>query len=114
MLRTLLKLAVVALVANAAWHLFGAYSPNYRLQDGIQYAAQNRGQLSDEALRDKIVEIAGQFDVPLNAGDVSIKQQGSHTLVDLSYVRPIELAPGFKYQWPFSIHVDVIRLSSLQ
>jgi hypothetical protein len=114
MLRTLLKLAVVALVANAAWHLFGAYSPNYRLQDGIQYAAQNRGQMSDEALRDKIVEIAGQFDVPLNAGDVSIKQQGSHILVDLSYVRPIELAPGFKYPWPFSIHVDVIRLSSLQ
>ena len=114
MLRTLLKLAVVALVANAAWHLFGAYSPNYRLQDGIQYAAQNRGQMSDEALRDKIVEIAGQYDVPLNAGDVSIKQQGSHILVDLSYVRPIELAPGFKYPWPFSIHVDVIRLSSLQ
>jgi hypothetical protein len=114
MLRTLLKLAVVALVANAAWHLFGAYSPNYRLQDGIQYAAQNRGQMSDEVLRDKIVEIAGQFDVPLNAGDVSIKQQGSHILVDLSYVRPIELAPGFKYPWPFSIHVDVIRLSSLQ
>jgi hypothetical protein len=114
MLRTLLKLAVVALVANAAWHLFGAYSPNYRLQDGIQYAAQNRGQMSDEALRDKIVEIAGQFDVPLNAGDISISQQGTHTLVDLSYVRPIELAPAFKYPWPFSIHVDVISLSSLK
>ena len=114
MLRTLLKLAVVALVANAAWHLFGAYSPNYRLQDGIQYAAQNRGQMSDEALRDKIVEIAGQFDVPLNAGDIAISQQGTHTLVDLSYVRPIELAPGFKYPWPLSIHVDVISLSSLK
>jgi putative aminopeptidase FrvX len=114
MFRTLLKLAVVALVANAAWHLFGAYSPNYKLQDGVQYAAQNRGQMSDDALRDKIVDIAGQFDVPLNAGDVSIKQQGTHILVDLSYVRPIELAPGFKYPWPFSIHVDVISLSSLK
>jgi hypothetical protein len=114
MFRTLLKLAVVALVANAAWHLFGAYTPNYRLQDGIQYAAQNRGRMSDEALRDKIVEIAGQFDVPVNAGDVSINEQGAHTLIDLSYVRPIELAPGFKYPWSFSIHVDVINLSSLK
>ena len=33
MIRTLLKLAVVALVANAAWHLFGAYSPNYKFED---------------------------------------------------------------------------------
>jgi hypothetical protein len=114
MFRTLLKLAVVALVANAAWHLFGAYSPNYKLEDGIQYAAQNRRQMSDEALRDRVVELAGQFDVPLNAGDVTINRQGNHTLVDVSYVRPIELAPGFKYPWPFSIHVDVIGLSSLK
>ena len=41
MIRTLLKLAVVALVANAAWHLFGAYSPHYKFKDAVQYAAQN-------------------------------------------------------------------------
>jgi hypothetical protein len=114
MFRTLLKLAVVALVANAAWHLFGAYSPNYKLQDGIQYAAQNRGQMRDESLRDRVLELAGQFDVPLTANDVTVSHQGTHTLVDVSYVRPIELAPGFKYTWPFSIHVDVIDLSSLK
>ena len=114
MLRTLLKLAVVALVANAAWHLFGAYSPNYRFQDSVQYAAQNRGQMSDEVLKDKIVELAGQFDVPVTANDVAITQQGAHTLVDISYVRRIELAPSFTYPWNFSIHVDVIRLSALK
>ena len=114
MFRTLLKLAVVALVANAVWHLFGAYSPNYKLQDGIQYAAQNRGMLNDDALRDRIVDWTGQCDVPVNAGAVSINQRGAHTLIDLSYVRPIELAPGFKYPWPFSIHVDVINLSPLK
>ncbi len=114
MLRTLLKLAVVALVANAAWHLFGAYSPNYRYQDGVQYAAQNRGQMSDEALRDKIVDLAGQFDVPVTANDVSVSKQGTHTLVDISYVRRIELAPSFVYPWNFSIHVDVIDSSALR
>jgi hypothetical protein len=113
-MRTLLKLAVVALLANAAWHLFGAYSPNYKLQDGIQYAAQNRGPLTDDALKDRILEIANQFDVPVTAADVSITRQGPHTLVDLSYVRPVELAPGFRYPWSFSIHVDVLSLSGLK
>jgi hypothetical protein len=114
MIRTLLKLAVVALVANAIWHLFGAYSPNYKLQDGIQYAAQNRAQLSDEALKERILDIAGQFEVPLSGDEVAITHTDKHTVVDVSYVRPIELAPGFRYPWPFSIHVDVLSLGGLK
>ena len=114
MMRTLLKLAVVALVANAAWHLFGAYSPNYKLQDGIQYAAQNRGQLSDETLQERILEIAAQFEVPVTAAGVTVSRQGNHTIVDVSYVRPIDLLPGFRYPWPFSFHVDIVTLGSLK
>ena len=114
MIRTLLKLAVVALLANAIWHLFGAYSPNYKLQDGIQYAAQNRGQLSDDALKDRVLDIAAQFEVPLAVDEVSITHNEKHTVVDVAYVRPIELAPGFRYPWPFSIHVDVLSLGGLK
>jgi hypothetical protein len=114
MIRTLLKLAVVALVANAMWHLFGAYSPNYKLQDGIQYAAQNRGQLTDDALKEKVLDIAAQFEVPVSADEVTVTQSAKHTLVDVAYVRPIELAPGFRYPWPFSIHVDVLSLGGLK
>jgi hypothetical protein len=114
MIRTLLKLAIVALVANALWHLFGAYSPNYKFQDGVQYSAQNRGQMSDEALRDKLVELAGQFDVPVTANDVVVTQQRNHTIVDVAYTRPIELAPGFTYPWKFSFRVDVLNLSALK
>ena len=114
MIRTLLKLAVVALVANAIWHLFGAYSPNYKLQDGLQYAAQNRGQLTDDALKDRILDIAAQFEVPLAGDDVLITHNEKHTVVDVSYVRPIELAPGFRYPWPFSIHIDVLSLGGLK
>jgi hypothetical protein len=113
-MRTVLKLAVVALLANAAWHLFGAFSPNYKFQDSVQYAALNRNQMTDEALQEKIVELASQFDVPVTAADVSVTHRNTHTIVDLSYVRPIELAPGFRYPWPFSIHLDVISLPSLK
>ena len=113
MIRTLLKLALVALVANAGWHLFGAYSPNYKFEDAIQYAAQNRGSLSDEALQQRILEMAAQFEVPVTASDVTVTQRGNHTLVDVSYVRPVDLAPGFRYPWPFSIHVDIVTLSAL-
>jgi hypothetical protein len=113
MIRTLLKLALVALVANAGWHLFGAYSPNYKFEDAIQYAAQNRGSLSDEALQQRILEMAAQFEVPVTASDVIVSRRGNHTLVDVSYVRPVDLAPGFRYPWPFSFHVDIVTLGAL-
>ena len=114
MMRMLLRLAVVALLANATWHLFGAYYPNYKLQDAVKYAAQNGAALTPEALRDTVVELSSQFDVPLTGDQVTVARQSTHTIVDLSYKRPIELVPGFRYQWPFSIHVDVVILGSLK
>jgi hypothetical protein len=113
-MRTLLKLVVVALIANAVWHLFGAYYPNYKFQDAVEYAAQNGASLTQEQLRDKVVELASQFDVPLTAEQVNVARQNTHTTVDLSYKRQIELVPGFKPEWPFSIHVDVVILGSLK
>ena len=57
--------------------------------------------------------MAAQFEVPVTASDVTVTQRGNHTLVDVSYVRPVDLAPGFRYPWPFSIHVDIVTLSAL-
>jgi len=65
MIRTLLKLACVALVANATWHVFGAVSPHYKFKDGVEYAVQNGGQSSDDAVREKVLALAAQFDVPV-------------------------------------------------
>lgn len=110
MIRTVLKLAFVALLANATWHLFGAYLPHYRFRDGVQYAAHYRGDMTDEVLREKILGLAFQFEVPVTAADVSVTHEDKHTIVDLSYVRPVDLAPGFTYPWPFSVHVDTYTI----
>ena len=104
---TIFKLMLVALLANATWHAFGAYSPHLKFKDGVEYAAKYRGALSDDDLRDKILSIASQFDVPLVEANLSVTTPGfRHTIIDLSYVRPVSLAPVFIYQWPLSLHVD--------
>ena len=109
MIRTLLKLAFVALLANATWHLFGAYGPNYKLRDAVQYASQFRADLTDRALRDKILDLAAQFDVPLTEADVSLTHDAQTTTIDVSYVRIIEVVPGFKRPWSFSFHVETLN-----
>jgi hypothetical protein len=109
MVRTLLKLAVVALVANATWHLFQIYSPHYKLKDAVQYTSQYRADLTDEALRDKILELGVQYDVPIGEDDVKVTHDTFQTTVDISYVRTIEVAPRFTRRWPLSIHVQTLN-----
>ena len=112
MIRLLLKLVVVALLANATWHLFGVYAPHYRFKDSAQYAAQFRGDSSDEVLRDKVLALASQFDVPVTEDDVSVTHVGQHTTVTVSYVTSLELVPGLKRPWPLSFSVDVLTLNT--
>jgi hypothetical protein len=112
MIRTIVKLAIVALLANAMWHAFGAYAPHYRFKDATQYAAQFRGETSDEVLKDKIAVLAQQFDVPVDDDGIRVSHQGPHTTVQVSYIRPIELVPGMKRPWPLSFTVDVLTLNT--
>lgn len=109
MIRLLLKLAVVALVANATWHVFNIYLPHYRLKDGVQSASQFRGDMSDDALREKILYLASQLDVPITESDVAIGHDAHQTTIDLSYERRVELAPGLTRRWPLSMHVETMN-----
>ena len=44
--------------------------------------------------------------MPVTAANVSVTHKDTHTIVELSYVRSVDLAPGFAYPWPFSVHLD--------
>ena len=102
-IKTAIKLAFVALIANATWQLFNVYSPHFKFREAVQYAAQYRGEASDADLRQQVLQSAIQFDVPVAANDVTVTHEDKHTTVTLSYVRPVELAPGFIYPWAFSL-----------
>jgi hypothetical protein len=112
MIRTIVKLAVVALLANGMWHAFGVYAPHYRFKDATQYAAQFRGETSDAVLRDRIVGLAQQFEVPVDEDAIAVSHQGQRTTVQVSYVRPLELVPGLKRPWPMSFTIDVLTLNT--
>ena len=112
-MKTILKLIVVALLANAGWHLFSAYSPHYRFKDGAQYAAQFRAQMTDKELHEKIMELAAQYEIPVTVADLQVRHQGDRTVVKASYNRRIELLPGFSPTWPFSFEVDVLNLGTI-
>ena len=109
MIRTILKLAIVALLANATWHLFNAFAPHYRLQDAVRNASQFRGDVTDDQLHEKVLYLASQFDVPIAYEDVTVAHDFGQTTIDVAYIRPIELAPRLVYKWPFTMHVQTLN-----
>jgi len=110
LIKTIIKLALLAAFANAAWHLFIVYSAHYKFDDGVTYAAQYRGETTDEQIRERVLELAAQLDVPVDASTLTIRREDKKTIIRASYVRPVELFPGYIRQWPFTLDVETYPL----
>lgn len=104
-MKTLIKLAIVALLANALWRLGTTYSSYYRFKDSVYSVIMQLGR-SDDDLREKIAELATTYDVPLNAEDITIRREENHVVVEGSYKKAVGLLPGYEYPWGFNVSVD--------
>jgi hypothetical protein len=111
-IKTIIKLAVLAVAANATWHFFLAYSGHYKLRDTARGIAQNRREKTDEQLHDEIVAAAEEIDVPVPVDGVVVTHEGLTTTISASYSRTIEVLPNKSIDWPFSFRVDTFPLQS--
>lgn len=111
MLKFLLKLAVAALIANAAWRLGSAYLQFYRFQDAAVQTAQFAGDKPVADMKARMLALAVQYEVPLDEDALVVrKTELHHTIIDGTYQTPVDLFPGYQRQWPFSLHVDVFSV----
>lgn len=103
-MKLLIKLAIAAIVANAAWRLGLEYLTHYRFCDSVQQAVIVK-DLSDFQLRQRVQDLAAEYGVPLADEAVAIRHDDRHTYVEGSYVKPILLLPGYKRPWTFRFDV---------
>lgn len=104
-MKLLIKLAVVALIANAAWRLGLEYATHYRFSDSVQEAAIDSSQ-SDAQLRQRVLELAARYDVPLMDEALTIRTENSRRFINGSYVKPITILPGYDRNWSFTLRVE--------
>jgi hypothetical protein len=108
-MKTILKLVVTAIIANAGWHVGDAWLRYYKFRDAVTQAAQFGGTLSEDQLRARVMEIASQYSVPLAEENLTIRrdsQQEQHTYIDSSYDEQIELFPRMTRPWTFPVHIE--------
>ena len=106
-MKLLIKLVIAAAIANAAWRVGSAYATHYRFKDAVQETTQFRGSRTDAEVRQRILDLAAQYDIPITDDTLSLEHtELNHTIVDASYTRPLLLLPGYTREWPFTLHVD--------
>src|SRR5947207_1059502 len=114
MIKLIVKLAVAALIANAAWRIGSSYVSFYKFKDAVTEEAQFGADKSVDQLRERVVILAQQYDVPVDVDGVTITKGAQRTRIAGSYTKSIEVVPGFKYPWAFSWDVETINFSKIQ
>jgi hypothetical protein len=112
MIKLLVKLAIAGLIANAAWRLGSAYASFYRFKDSVSETALYAKGKTDQELRQRVLELASTYDAPINDETLEVRRDTDHILINASYTKPVDLLPGFQYQWPFTLAVDAVVLNA--
>lgn len=107
MLKLLFKLALVALLANSAYHIGAEYLTYIKFQDAIRDAAIFKAR-NDEELMSRIIALAQQYEVPLDEENLTIDRQGTRVTVNGWYDKDIEIVPTYEYPWHFGLAIDVV------
>ncbi len=105
MIKLAIKLAIAALIANAAWQAGRTFAAHYQFRDEVRQAALIRGQ-TDAQLQQRVLELAANYDIPLAADALTIRREERHVYVEGSYLRVVPIAPRVDYPWRFDWEVD--------
>ena len=106
MIKTLIKLAIIVLIANAIWRAGSAYLSYYKFKDAVTDVAIGSRNKTDDQLREKVMSLAMEYDEPIDPDAITIRREENRLYITGSYTKPVALFPGYEYQWTFSLNAD--------
>lgn len=107
MIKLLGKLAIVALVANAAFHIGTEYLTYVKFRDAIRDAAMFKAR-NDTELMSRILDLANQYEIPIDEDNITIQRHERRINVEGWYDKPIEVVPNYEYPWHFGLSLEAV------
>ena len=104
-MRTLIKLVIAALVLHGTWRLGSAYLTRYRFEDDLQRLAQFAGEGSDAVLRDRVMTVAREYQIPLDGEAIRVSRTSGQLRIETSYTQRVQSCPCTEYPWQFNTRV---------
>jgi hypothetical protein len=103
MARTIVKLAILLLIAHALYRFVPVYFHYQQFKDAVHEAALFSRGKTDVQLVDQVMELAAKYHIPLHREYVQVRHDNERTLIDASYVESIEWLPTYKRNWQFDV-----------
>ena len=101
-MKTIIKIVVAILIITALFNFGRATLGNMQFEDAVHETLLFDPRQSDKELVDKIMKLADQYAVPLDAKDITISQVAQDVIIDMSYTENVVLVPGvYKRDWTF-------------
>jgi hypothetical protein len=105
-MKTIIKLVVAALVVHATWRAGNVYLRYYEFKDHVHEAAQFSERKAEKELREQVLTLAAEYEIPLAPEALRVRREENHTIVNASYTERIELLPRYYYPWDFKVNVN--------
>jgi hypothetical protein len=105
MIRFAVRLAVAAFVANAAYRIGSEYFAHVKFRGAVRSTVVLTAK-TDNELRQRIMALAAEHDVPLAEDHLAIRRDSHHVFVQGSYKKPIDLLPLYEYPWRFEMSIE--------
>lgn len=111
MVKTVLKLAIAALLIHATWRSGTVFWRYYNFKDEVHATAQFSEGKSESELQSRVLEIAASLQVPVDADHIAVRHDQNHTMIDAVYTENVELVPTYFYPWKFTVNVDAFTIT---
>jgi len=103
MLKKLLGVSVVVLIGYSLYQTVPVWVRYQQFKDGVRDTALFAGQKTDDALKDRVMELAAQYNVPVDRGNIQVHRV-SNIEIAVSYDETVEVLPRYVKTWHFDIY----------
>ena len=109
MIKTVIKLAIAALLVHACWRSANVVLRYSNFKDAVHEMVLFSTTKSDDQVQARVLELAQQYEVPVQPENVTVRRIGNRTMVNAVYTDQIELVPTKFYPWEFKVNVETFN-----
>lgn len=106
MIKRLISLVIFILLVNAGLRVGVVFFHDQQFKDALRELSLFSGSKTEEVIRARVMELAREHSIPLDADYVEITRKnlpgiGDHSAIKVSYAVLIKLAPGYERRFDF-------------
>jgi len=107
-MKSLIKIALGLVLVTAGVQGGRAALKHYTFVDALQEAMLFGSSRNETQIADKVIELAGEYEIPLDPELMSVKRDPFLITIDAPYTETVNLLPGFySRKWDFDASVSV-------